>query len=189
MTCIIGMVVNDVVYLAGDSAAVDDNHQLDIVTTTKVLFNGPLMIGWCGSYRMANLVHHSLRVPRQRFGESVDKFITKRVASAIRTTMIDGGIVNDENGGELPGGMILGYKGHIYRLGEEFSVVESTRGFDSVGAGCHFALGAISMVWPITKNVEARMTEIMRVVSKLCFSVAPPFRIIRSDSQEVQTYV
>ncbi|MFA5376515.1 MAG: hypothetical protein WC455_12285 [Dehalococcoidia bacterium] len=182
------MVVNDVVYLAGDSAMIDDTYALDVVPSPKVFAVGDLMFGWCGSFRMANILQYGIKYPKRRSGEPADRYIKMKLTSAIRKAMLDGGVVDSNSESALPGDMLVGYEKRLYKIQQDFSAVESTRGFITVGAGCQFALGAVALDWPIKDNVQSRIKTIMGIVSGLCSAVVAPYHIIRSDSKEIETY-
>ena len=99
MTCIVGIEHGGKVYIGGDSAG-SDGHHLVIMAEPKVFKRGRFLIGYTTSFRMGQLLQHTLKPPAftaewQKRG--VHAFMTVRLVDAIRKCFTDGGWIATKN--------------------------------------------------------------------------------------------
>ena len=174
MTCIVGLEHNGKVYLGGDAAAVSPN-EIQAISESKVFITGKFIIGYTDSFRMGQLLEYNLNVPKQEKEEDLKYLITKFVP-AVRECLRDGGFAKNENGVEEGGNFLLGYKGKIYYFGTDFQITRKIDGFDTLGAGESFAMGALTAI--DKKDPEKALLKALEVASKCSPFVIPPFTVI-----------
>ena len=72
MTCIVGYLDKETVYLGGDSAGTDGNYSQHIRKDKKVFQNGPFIFGFTSSFRMGQILMSSRFKPWRQKAEQSD---------------------------------------------------------------------------------------------------------------------
>ena len=149
MTTIVGIEHGGNVWIGGDSGISVGG----IVTKVpgKVFRvrrdNGEAIIFGCAGYgRMANLLHHGLKVPEHDRWTSSMAYLEINLVQAMRELFAANGYVPEGNDNEKPswalnGGLLIGYRGKLYRVLNNFNVVRNNVGFASIGTGEEVAMG------------------------------------------------
>jgi ATP-dependent protease HslVU (ClpYQ) peptidase subunit len=182
MTCIIGVVHEDKVYIGGDSAGVG-GYSLTLRADEKVFQNGPFLIGFTTSFRMGQLLRYSLSVPVHPFeldGKPMDtyKYMVTIFIDAVRKCLKDGGFAEKEKEQEWGGTFLVGYKGRLFMIQDNYQVAESIDNFQSVGCGEEIAIGALC----VTPNLppEQRIRLALEAAERYSAGVRGPFNILQS---------
>lgn len=147
MTCIVGLVDDDHVYLGGDAAAVG-GWSLHLRADPKV-FHLPVpgsvedvAFGFTSSFRMGDLLRWHLRVPSWSLSGDA-RYVHVDLLDAIRACLRQGGYAKVENGVETGGLFLLGFRSRLYVVGSDFQVGEPLSGYEAVGSGDDVARGAL----------------------------------------------
>lgn len=143
MTCIVGVVEQEVVYIGGDSAGVAG---LDITNRKdpKVFKVGDFLIGCTTSFRMIQLIRFSFSPPKRHPDKDVFEYMCTEFINEIRNCLKSGGFAEVNCSVENGGSFLVGYCGRLFKIESDFQVGESVDSFQSVGCGEPFALGALS---------------------------------------------
>lgn len=177
MTCIVGLALDGDVWIGADSAATS-GWQVRSTRVPKVFTHGPFIIGYTVSFRMGQLLQFYLDVQPQD-GESSDlEYIVKRFVMAVRGCLKEGGYTTIENNKEEGGGFLIGYRGHVYRVGNEFQVTEASDGFDACGCGGNYALGAMAALGSVEPDERVRMA--LEIAAHFSGAVRGPFTVLSS---------
>lgn len=175
MTCIVGMAHEGNVWIGADSAA-GDGWAVRPTHVPKVFARGPFIIGYTVSFRMGQLLQFHLDVQPQD-GESSDlEYIVKRFIAAVRDCLKEGGYTTIKDSKEEGGGFLVGYREHVYSVGDEFQVTESFDGFDACGCGGEFALGAMAALDQL--EPEARVRRALGISAYFSGGVCGPFTVL-----------
>lgn len=142
MTCIVGLVENGRVYLGGDSAGVA-GLDLTIRADQKVFKNSDYVMGFTSSFRMGQLLRYAFEPPVPEEGEDINKFMATRFIDAVRKCLKDGGYARKKDEEESAGTFLVGYKGHLFFIDNDYQVGIPITGFDAVGCGYQIARGAM----------------------------------------------
>ncbi len=142
MTCIVGFVEGDSVWLGGDSAGVG-GWSLSVRADRKVFRNGPMIFGFTSSFRMGQLLHWALTIPDHDPRIDVEKYLTTTFVDAVRDCLKSHGCAKKTNEVEEGGTFLIGYKGQLFCIGDDYQVALSADGFDAVGCGHDIAKGAL----------------------------------------------
>jgi len=175
MTCIIGLVEGEAVYIGGDSASAAD-WTLRATSLCKVFRVGPFVIGYTDSFRMGQILQHHLEVRAQEEGESVDEFIVRAFVEAVRQCLKDHGYSKIENNVETGGAFLVGYRGRLFQICGDFQANTFIDQLDAVGAGFPFALGAMKALEHLPP-VE-RITRALEIAAHFSNAVKGPFYIL-----------
>ena len=143
MTCIVGIVDDGEVLIAGDSAGVAGTS-LAIRADHKVFRNGEVIIGITSSFRMGQILRYNLSVPDLAEGQDLDHYMVTTFIEAVRKAFADGGFTSFNDGKEVGGQFLVGIRGRLFEVDSDFQVGEQICGFAAVGCGFELALGAIS---------------------------------------------
>lgn len=142
MTCIVGVVDGDDVVLGGDSAGVAGHH-LMIGTAPKVFRNGLFVMGYTTSFRMGQLLQYAFTPPDQEIETTVMEYMVTGFIPALRTCLSDGGFAKKDNNVESGGTFLVGYRGRLFEIQDDFQVQEALCGYSVCGCGRDVALGSL----------------------------------------------
>lgn len=178
MTCIVGLVDADSVWISGDSAGV---ARLDLVVRAdqKVWRKGKFVYGFTSSFRMGQLLRYSLTVPEQYPSQGVEEYMVGPFIDAARRCLKDGGFAETHDGAERGGTFLVGYAGRLFEIGSDYQVGESVDGFAAVGCGDSYALGSL-----YSTGGEPRSRVQLALESAEAFSagVRSPFVILKGGT-------
>lgn len=172
LTCIIGLMANGKVYMGADSAAVGDNESR-ILTPSKIFLRGKFLIGFTSSFRMGQILQYMLDVRDQNPEEPDYNFMVTGFAWAVRKVFKDEGYSTVENNAEVGGCFLVGYRGQLYQVQSDFSVLRYADDFDAIGCGACYALAAMAAL--DTTPPVVRITKSLAVTAEFCPGVRSPF--------------
>jgi ATP-dependent protease HslVU (ClpYQ) peptidase subunit len=181
MSCVAAVVENDVVWMGSDSAA-SDGEDIVILHNPKVFKNGPLLIGSVGSLRMTQLLQYRLEVPKAEWGNDIMRYLTVSLVDAVRKAFGAGGYsVNHEDLGS--GGIFLvGLQGRIFRIENDLQVFERRGGYEAIGCGSPYALGALALPLPEIQPAD-RLHRVLAISSSFAAHVRPPYMVMNSEGE------
>jgi ATP-dependent protease HslVU (ClpYQ) peptidase subunit len=125
VTCIVGIVTPErKVVLGGDSAG-SNGFGIHTRRDPKVFKNGEFVIGYTTSFRMGQLLRFSFAQPDVKEGIDPYEYMVKAVVPAIMRVFL------------------IGWRGGLYRIEEDFQVAVEGHDFAAVGSGMYVAEGAL----------------------------------------------
>lgn len=173
MTCIVGLVERGTVYVGADSASVA-GWTSRVTRLPKVFRRGPFLIGYTTSFRMGQLLEHALAVPPQAATEGDDmRFMVNVFVENARQLLKERGVSKIESNAESGGQFLVGYRGRLYSVQSDFQVNQMADGFDAVGSGAEYALGALAALKSL--RPVARLKKALAISSHFNMGVSPPF--------------
>ena len=180
MTCIIGLVHDGKVWLGGDSAGTDSNYSQTIRADQKVFQSGPFLMGFCGSFRMGQLLHYTLRVPEQRSDQGDEEFMCTTFIEHVRECLRYGGFTYIDKNVESGGNFLVGYRGSLYEIEEDFQVGRPTKDFLAIGCAEDFAMGAMNILMDSEEiNPKTILRTALKTAEEFSAGVAGPFVIMK----------
>jgi hypothetical protein len=153
VTCIVGVIEGDKVWMGGDSAWMCGT-QLTLRATPKVFRNGPFLFGCCGSGRVRDVLCDAFEPPKHTRGMNVARYMRGPFVDGLREALKRAGTLQKKNDVEelLDSAVLVAYRGRLFEIQCDFQVGESIDGFNSVGCGSDVALGALV----VSDNVQPR---------------------------------
>lgn len=175
MTCIVGIAHQGRVVIGGDSAGVG-GWDLTVRADSKVFRVGPFVMGFTTSFRMGQLLRFKLVVPEQPESMPVLQYMATLFVDAVRQCLKDGGYAKKENEVETGGSFLVGYRGEIFTIDNDYQVGQPLDGFDAVGCGAQIARGAL---WASREDGDpaARATLALQAAERFSAGVRGPFRL------------
>ena len=172
MTCIVGIVEKDKVYIGGDSAA-SSSCDLTVMANPKVfILQDRFIIGYTTSFRMGQIIEHELTVSKHPENMSLYKFMTTVFVNDLRECLKRQGWAEREKDRESGGTFLIGYQGRLFVIQDDYAVLESADNYSAVGSGWSFALGSL---FTSTGSAKKRIDNALQSAEKHCPSVRGPF--------------
>lgn len=182
MTCIVGRTDGRQVWIGGDSAGVS-GWDLVVRADEKVFKSGPFVMGFTSSFRMGQLLRYSLEVPEPST-DNLHRFMCTAFVDAIRECLKKGGYARKENEVEEGGTFLVGVWGRLFRIESDYQVAETGCGYDAVGCGASYALGALHALCS-TPNPDPETTVLAALAASEQHNagVRPPFIVLSTLAQ------
>lgn len=178
MTCIIGYSHNGKAYVGADSLGSNGWTKAQYDTPKLFEVHG-MVIGYTTSYRFGQVLQHHLR---ELLSNQVDPYkkLVEEYIPHIREILTAHGAKTTDKGVDSGGACVIGYKGAVYELQHDFSVLKPSNGIACVGSGAQVAYGA--MLALTTKDSEQRILRALEVTSDAVTSVGGDFVVMAVPS-------
>lgn len=181
MTCVVGLVEGDTVYIGADSLGSDLSSSHCVVRSDeKVFVSGDLLMGFCGSFRAGQLIRYAFEAPdtgakRTPMGYMVVDFI-----DALRESLAEHGARKkaDDEEESFNGQLLVGYEGVLYSIEEDFDVGTHSDGHYAIGAGAQFAFGSLHATKGLIKDPRKRIEMALHAAAAYSSAVREPFTIL-----------
>jgi ATP-dependent protease HslVU (ClpYQ) peptidase subunit len=178
MTCIVAIETADGVWMGGDRLASDAYQGIEL-DEAKVFWNGPALIGCCGSIRQAQLMRYVLDVPGASLTWDVNRWVATDLTRAMiemaegwRASHVKDGVSRSHNS-------LLAVRGRIYELQADYSFTRCARHLYAVGSGQEYALGSLYSTAHLPP--EERVRVALEAAAEFSPTVAGPFDVIRQE--------
>ncbi len=142
MTCIVGISYEDKVLLGSDCIG-SDMRIYQLREEPKVFKNGAFVMGYTSSFRFGQLLQYAFTPPEQLPSQSDHKYLCTTFVDAIRNTLKKGGYAKEKDSVECAGTALIGYKGNLYALEDDYQIALASGGVGAVGHGDSIALGSL----------------------------------------------
>lgn len=177
MTCIVGIEHDGGVTIGADSAA-SDGWSLRSRADTKLFQNGPYLMGFCGSFRMGQLLRYALAAPALPDDTSdLEEHMVITFVDAVRDCLTAGGVAYSKNGTETGGTFLVGVAGQLFQIEDDYQVARNLSGFDACGSGAEVALGSLHTSDQYDLSATQRITMALKAAADLTAFVSAPFAV------------
>jgi len=184
MTCIVGFARDGEVVIGGDSAGIS-NYDRRIVAYPKVFKRTFFVIGYTSSFRMGQLLQYTLAVPLQKKEQTDHEFMCTTFIDAVKKCLKDGEYATKSNDVLTGGTFLVGYRGNIYKVCDDFQVFKSTEGYEACGCGDRYALGAIRthLALQPKANLNSIVINALEIATHFSAGVHGPFDLVSDKSK------
>lgn len=180
MTCIVGVVDGDRVWMGGDSAGTKW-QAIRTIATPKVFHNGPFLIGHTNTWRFGNLLQHKLDTSELTVhldrAADIHQFMVTRFVEAIRSVLSTAGYSQREDNREYGGTCLIGVRGRLFLMEDNYQIFETADGHASCGCGEDYATAALHALGHIIP-AEERVKRALETAAYLSTGVRGPFTIL-----------
>lgn len=194
MTCIVSFLdkENGIGYIGGDSFG-STTYSGQVYKNKKVFKSKDtkdIVIGYTNSFRMGDLLEYTPNLFDKLDifeGKEINReYLVTKFIPKISSVFAQGKFEACRNGEASGGEFILTTKNAIYTIQKDYSVLESSTDYASVGSGSYFALGSLYS----TNNIKD-LTPVDKIKMALeaaefnQMNVRRPFYIINTNNDEV----
>jgi ATP-dependent protease HslVU (ClpYQ) peptidase subunit len=180
VTCIVGVLDGDRIWIGGDSAALSGWFSV-ARKDEKVFKNGPFTMGFTTSFRMGQLLRYALVPPTRRAGESIEKFMVTTFIDAVRACLKAGGYAEKEKERETGGEFLVAYGGRLFAIDNDYQVEEVVHGFVAIGCAREVAMGALHATGG--RPGRERLLVALSAAAEFSAAVRPPFVTMESEPE------
>jgi ATP-dependent protease HslVU (ClpYQ) peptidase subunit len=178
LTCIVGLVDEGKVYIGGDSAGVA-GLSLTVRADEKIFKNGEFVMGFTSSFRMGQLLRFKLDIPYHKPGLDTYEYMVTEFVEAVRKCLKEGGYARTENGEESGGTFLVGYRGELFTIEEDYQVGRSAADYDAVGCGDNVAKGSLFSTGRLSDlSPYDRIRDALYAAEQFSAGVRRPFSIL-----------
>lgn len=161
-------------WIGGDSAGVS-GYSLTVRADRKVFRNGPMIFGFTSSFRMGQLLRYTLKVPHYEPEIDVERYMSTVFIEAVRQCLKEHGWSKKTNEQETGGTFLVGYKGQLFFIDDDYQVGWSADGWDAVGCGHDLAKGALFASAHMTGSDRVHMA--LSAAERCSAGVRGPFHV------------
>ncbi len=182
MTCIVAISYKDKVYMGADTYGSGGGGGGGVhVPNPKCFINGEFIIGCTSSFRMIDILHYELSVPKVHDDEhdDPDKFIRTVFIKAVKSCFLQNGWLKTDSGVESGGNFIVGYRGNVYEVQNDFSILNSPDYGSSVGSGEDAARASLWTTYDTKMKPTDRVELALGSAEVVNSGVRGPFVIIK----------
>ena len=177
MTAIAALIHNGQVYMGGDSAC---TNGLSISTDPQpkvwVEDNG-MMIGTAGSVRSGDLMRYAFAPPPLMEGQDVNAYMRVTFPAALRDCLREHRFIETEGGHEdCHLSALIGWRGQLWELGGDFSVIQSAEPYMAIGSGGELALAVLHATADL--DPETRLRRALETAERFNAGVRAPFTLL-----------
>lgn len=176
MTCIVGALGKDGVYIGADSAGITGSNKF-IRKDVKVFKIKDFVIGCTSSFRMIQLLRFSFKPPKIKKKQDTYEYMCTDFIDAVRSCFKAGGYIHIENSEETGGIFLVGYKNRLFKIESDFQVGELFDSYAAVGCGSDYALGTMFALQDTNMTIEEKIILALEAAEKFSAGVSRPFII------------
>lgn len=142
MTCIVGLIHDNSVYIGTDSC-VSFGHEYRIMPEPKVFRNGEFVIAASGSCRLLQILQYSFKPPA--IGDiPIEEYMVTSFISALRSCFKDCGFSKkSEEKEEFEGYYMVGVRNNLYVGWNDYQIGKASTEYESIGNGSQYAMGSM----------------------------------------------
>ena len=180
MTCIVSYRDQNKIYIGGDTCAVSGlfvNNRLD----PKVFKNKNMLMGYAGSFRLGQIMRFAFKPPKHEKDKDTYEYMCVDFVKAMQRCLEKNGHAghNKKEEREASGQLLVGYKGSLYEIYEDYQVGLSAEVFSSIGCGSELAIGAMHALEKMPKILpEEKLRIALEAAARFNGGVSAPFTIL-----------
>lgn len=182
MTCIVGLVRKDNVYIGSDSLGSGGGVKqvyctpklvkLDVFEKKDLsLSKIALGIGYTTSYRMGDILRYNFTPPPIESDEDENEYLVKDFIPELIKCFDEHSFAKTKEGNKSGGNFLVGLRKRLFHVQEDFSVLEPSCGYTSVGSGQEFAMGAMFAYGKNNTEPEKCIIGAIKAASEFCTTV------------------
>lgn len=174
MTCIVGLIDKDRIYMGADSAGVS-GLSLSVRADEKVFVKDDFVMGFTTSFRMGQLLRYQLQVQLRSKDQDVFEYMVTLFVEAVRKCLKNGGWAEKKDDQEKGGTFLVGYQGRLFCIGSDYQVGENLLPYNATGCGDDIAKGVLFANEHL--NPEERIMQALEAAEQFSAGVRRPFVI------------
>ncbi len=176
MTCIVGYVHENKVYLGGDSAGVS-GLETTVRKDPKVFENKKFVMGFTSSFRMGDILKYRFTPPPIKKDMLLEKYMATDFVDSIRECFQKYAYGKIESGEQTGGTFLVGIKGRLFSVDSDFQVGENYLPFNACGCGQPYAYGSMYNDY-LRRDLDdpnSIIEKALKAAAEFSGGVLPPF--------------
>jgi ATP-dependent protease HslVU (ClpYQ) peptidase subunit len=194
MTVIAAIKVDNKVYMGCDSMFLDvGSLQVTKRTQSKLIIKDEMVIGLTtNGCRIFQTIQYKLKVPSTSKVETKDLleyFIKKFCSSLYKLLHAENMLLEDPDAksGEpslSPASCLIGIRGKLFHIGEDFDVAELDMPFFAVGGGGEYAIGALEASTALATDFKPddHILHALKTSEKYTAGVKRPYQLVNTET-------
>lgn len=182
MTCIVGLVYGDELFMGADSAGVS-NYDITLRKDPKVFKRNGILFGYTSSFRMGQLLRYSFKIPEQKEGVSDFEYLCTDFIDSLMQCFEEKNYSRISNNEASGGVFLIGLNKKLYKVWSDFQVEEAITPYSSCGCGESYAMASLKTLdWvnlPEIDGGEMRVKVALETAEYFSTGVCGPFTIIK----------
>lgn len=174
MTAVVGLKHAGQVYIGADSAGVNEALSITVRADTKVFTLGPYVMGFAGSFRMGQLLHHTLKPTPPARG--LERHMVATFVPEVLACLKRGKWLTKVDGLAEGGFFLVGISGRLFSVESDFQVGEPRDDYAAIGCGEDLALG--SLHGSRGRPPRTRIRSALEAAAYHSAGVTGPFKIV-----------
>jgi ATP-dependent protease HslVU (ClpYQ) peptidase subunit len=144
------------VHMGCDSCASTEDQKI-VFDGCKLFEKEGFLFGYAGSYRFPDIVEYHTKFPKRGPKDDDRGYLVSKLLPAIRDSLKAYEFIRQDE--VLDQQALIGYRGKLYQLSSDFSVIRAAHGYAAIGSGMSVALGSLhSTVWLNSLSTKDRIT-------------------------------
>jgi ATP-dependent protease HslVU (ClpYQ) peptidase subunit len=178
MTAIVAIAENGKVYIGADSAGISrEDLSISSRKDEKVFVAGEFIIGFTSSFRMGQILKYFLKCPKQKKTQTDEEYMCTTFIDNVQKVFKDKNYGQVESNEQSGGTFIVGYRGTIYTIYDDFQIQVCHENYASEGCGRFLALGSLYTTTTFKMTTENKITMALAAAETHNAGVRNPFII------------
>lgn len=188
MTCIVALVNDGVVYIAGDSLVVSVPSQYRsevgqvVKQETKIFKKDGMLFGASGKVRMTQILRYNFSIPPYQHQDKVQYLVQEFIPTLQMRFKEDEYEVDG-----LTGNILLALEGELFTIGDSLNVTNTVDGYDAIGKASEVAIGSLHTTAQLDLPPLERLYLALDAAEHHTCVVSRPFTYISSEMEQTDT--
>lgn len=186
MTCVVALKDEETrrIYMAADSIGMcTDTYEKYIIKDPKIFYkndkNGHRMLfGYSGSFRVGQVLKSELKIPTVLNTHPMDYLIKKLIPNMQDILESHKVSINEETPNSETLSLLITIKDRIFSIENNWSIIESTENYASVGIAGKFAMGYLYATEDTDIPASARIYNSVEAATKFSAASSMPCHVI-----------
>lgn len=180
MTCVVGLVHKGKVFMGGDSISIDGWSSFDTANSDKVFVVDNFIYAIAGSWRIRDIMQHAFTPPEHNPEHSDDKYMKLTYVQALAKCFEDNKFLTLKDGVmEIQDvGLLIGYKGKLYKLNGDMAMLRCPDWGASEGIGYQASTAVLYALRNMVKDPTRRALISLEAAEQTNASVRRPFVVL-----------
>lgn len=185
MTCIVGFLEQETVWIGGDSLVSDGWIEWEqSKSESKVFKRDDVLFGVSGGCRQSQLLKFTLEIPARKENQDDNDYLYNYLCPSIIKCLKDNNALKiKDSEAEAKIGILIGYKGQLYSMCAAFSLVKPENNYAAEGSGYLLALGTMHTIEELKLKMhpEEKINIALNAASKFCPGVGGHFDLLKLE--------
>lgn len=189
MSTIVAIKTEDRIWVGADRQSTDGTEKrtlangkisLKHVVVSDMSARRPVLVGLVGFQRSLTIMKYNLEPPRSPEGISPEEYLGEFFIPAWKACLKQNECIEEFEKSKMPKGdtLLIGYQGVLAMIGLDFALSVYNDGYDAIGSGYEYALGALRVFYEAgATNAEQSIERSLEVANHFDPGTGSEFQI------------